>query len=648
MLRYYQKSFVKKLFSTSLSKEGEAIRNIGIIAHIDAGKTTTTERILAMVGITKRPGNVDNGDTVMDFLEEERDRGITIQSASITFSYNNTLINLIDTPGHVDFGSEVDSSLRVLDAAILLIDSSAGVQAQTLRVFQQAKENKLPLLIFINKLDKVGSSIPKSLSSIVKNLSSSIVPIQVVHNNHQNIIDLLSNETLDDHKQMLENLSMFDDEILHLYTSSQNIPLSLLKTVIRKLTIERRIYPVLFGSSIKGLGIKQLMDSVIDYLPSPTSNDTKDDAIIFKTILDPHSGPLAHTRIFSPPLSQGMFVWNKRNAKSYRIQSLHSIMADSYEKVDKVGPNRIVLIKGLKDFKSGDSLSIKKLENPTITHDFNPKDQSVLSMSVIVDDESDEKKLKEDLEKIAFEDPSIKISLNMETGRHLISGMGELHLEIASKRITVPVTFGPLRLEIKELLMDDIYDFTYWEGNSSLKFSIKSFCPLEATSKEAALKIIQNPPDLHANIVRDSIILSLDQGILDGYPIINVLEVKIDIKCDNSGEQELRNLTLRGMNSLLLNCSLKIGDPLMRVEVRIPSINSGPIIKRIHSIMEGEIENLLEGGGDGSVDHMDDEPISIIQAKIPLKNLLGFSKILRGLTSGLGSFSMEPIGYKAR
>lgn len=724
------------------TKKIDLIRNIGIIAHIDAGKTTTTERILAMVGLTKRTGNVDNGDTVMDFLEEERNRGITIQSASITFTYKDHTINLIDTPGHVDFGSEVDSSLGALDAAILLIDSSAGVQAQTMRVFQQAKENNLPLLIFLNKLDKIGSSIPNSLRSIRRNLSPSTVPIQGVVSstaNSYNIVNLIDQPfkigTKDDdeittkqsqlqlqhhHKQrqtMLESLSMFDDSILDLHTSSQSIPTTMLKKAIKSLTEKRAIYPVIFGSSITGLGITELMDSVIDYLPNPppihnpvTAKDTTaaaPAALIFKATLDPHSGPLAHTRTLSHPLKQGMSVWNGRTGKQGRIQSIHSIRADTYDPplTEAAPPNSIVLIKGLKDFRSGDHLYLKgplkkngqQQQNENVKQ--NEKDKSVLSMTVIVDVEENEAKLREDLQRIAFEDPSLKVMLNVETGRHVLSGMGELHLEVVRKRISVPVTCGPLRLEVREILCKDVQCYTYSEGNCVLNFSVKRRCDQNTTGTTIgttttvttkAPKIYQEPPDLHAELVKDVVMLSLDQGILEGYPIIGVDSISLTLGDGFAklSEIELRNFVLRGMRSLLRSSTILLGDPLMRVKIWGDGggvFLSGPLIKRIHSVMEGEVDLIEEGvtdvegtlgvddevydvydvygrdrgsgtghgcGRDGQI--LETKPTTTtkttttITAFIPLKNLLGFSDTLRGISSGMASFSMEPWGYKIR
>ena len=452
------------------------IRNIGIIAHIDAGKTTATEMVLHHAGRTYKIGSVDAGTAVMDWMEQERERGITITSAATTCHWRRHCINIIDTPGHVDFTAEVERSLRVLDGGVVIFDGVAGVEAQSEAVWRQADKYGVAKICFINKMDRLGADFHRTVTMINERLGSKALPVQLPlgsEKTFRGIIDLVehkvitfpddsnaatieaSSETpvvLEHRQKLIENLAELDEQIMVHYLNGQDIPAAQIKTAIRRLTISNRIVPVLCGSALRDRGIQPLLDAIVDYLPSPqdtppisainprsgetilrlTSDDEPFSALAFKTVSDPFMGRLVYLRVYSGRIKAGAQVLNSSIDKKERLGKLYIMHADHREEVDHAETGNIVATLGLKMTSTGDTLC--ESTQPVL---FEPIRfaEPVLSMAIEPKSRGDQDKLDDTLAKLTVEDPTFKIYRDKETGQTLISGMGELHLEVLMERI---------------------------------------------------------------------------------------------------------------------------------------------------------------------------------------------------------------------
>jgi elongation factor G len=484
------------------------LRNIGIIAHIDAGKTTTTERILYYTGLTYKIGETHDGESVMDYLPYEKERGITVTSAATKCVWKNCTINIIDTPGHVDFTAEVERSLRILDGAVVIFCGKGGVEPQTETVWRQADKYRVPRIAFVNKMDAIGADFFSVVEQIKARLGANPVVIMLptfTGDRLDGIIDLiemsaykfegtLGNEIIKTsipemyleeaktwHNSMIETLAENDEQLLDLYFNNQPVPLDLIKEVIRKNTIAGNIVPVMCGSSYRNIGVQPLLDAIVDFLPSPldvepataTSIDSgevhqiipnKDDkfsALVFKIVSDRHVGKLAFARVYSGSLDAGSYVVNTGKQKKERVGRLVKMHANHREDIKKVEAGDIVALIGLKNVGTGDTLC--SVDNQILLESIDFP-EPVIQIAIEPKTQSDQEKISEALARISSEDPTFKISFNKETGQTLISGMGELHLEIISERLAkefdVDVTVGQPQVAYKETITKDAEQVT--------------------------------------------------------------------------------------------------------------------------------------------------------------------------------------------
>jgi elongation factor G len=481
----------------------ERIRNVGIIAHIDAGKTTTTERMLYYAGFTQRIGNVDEGSTVTDFLKTERERGITIQSVCIPFGWKGHKVNLIDTPGHVDFTIEVERSLRVLDGSVVILDGVAGVEAQTVKVWNQANNYKIPRMIFINKMDRLGASLSKSMASIQNRLKGWGRPILLQipfytkdgtpsydeAGGFGGVVDLIKMEQVDFssdptgivvtrtpvsdslrekaseyRSRLIDDLSDVDEEIIETFMETGDalaVPEELLFKSIRKHTIDGSIVPVLCGASFRNVGVQPVLDGVVDFLPSPVDKPSipvKEPlcALAFKIVHDPKRGPLVFVRVYSGTLDSKSILRISGTTTKERVGKLMEVYADDLEEIPRIEAGNIGCIVGLKHTKTGDTLVSSNDKRDLKLHSIQiPPPVFVRSCSV--ESNSEEQKLQQVLEQLQREDPSFHVGYNEETGQTILSGMGELHLEIMGERILehkVNAKLGKVEISYRETCLD--------------------------------------------------------------------------------------------------------------------------------------------------------------------------------------------------
>ena len=465
------------------------IRNVGVIAHIDAGKTTTTEQMLYLSGETKYIGRVDNGNTVMDFLPEEKERGITISAAAISFKWKNSQINLIDTPGHVDFTIEVERSARVLDGSVIIIDAVSGVQAQTLTVWKQTKKQNIPAIAFVNKMDRFGANFERTIKSIESKLLINPIPIQLPigeEEHFKGVVDLISMNSIiwedpsgkpnpvpivtsldethemyetanNQRKYMIESLAELDEELMEKYLSDNNetITTKMILNVLRRLCCQGSVLPIICGASLKCKGVEPLLDSIVAFLPSPTDRpaveavhrETKESrsisssvslsdplcAIAFKVVFDPMRGSLVYIRIYSGVLTSKQLLYNSSRQTKERVNQILRVSADDYESISEVGPGSVCCLVGMKSTRTGDTLVSEELKDFILDGVSIPK--PVFSLSIEPEKSSQQEELEKALEILCIEDPSLQVELNNESGQTIIKGIGELHLEIVCNKL---------------------------------------------------------------------------------------------------------------------------------------------------------------------------------------------------------------------
>jgi elongation factor G len=663
----------------------EKIRNIGIIAHIDAGKTTATERILYHTGRTYRIGEVDEGTAVMDWMEQERERGITIASAATTCHWREHRINIIDTPGHVDFTAEVERSLRVLDGGVVILDGVAGVEAQSETVWQQANRYNVARICFVNKMDRVGADFYHTVAMIEQRLRAKALPIQLPlgsENLFRGIIDLLGNRTIvfpDDphmvpveeaiperdkaivlkHRQaMIDRLAENDDQTMLMYLDGQDISASQLKAAIRRLTISNQIVPVLCGSALKGKGIRPLLDAIIDYLPSPldippiratnldkgeevschASDEEPFAALAFKVVSDPFMGKLNYLRVYSGRVEAGAQVLNSTRGKKERLGKLYIMHANHREEVDEVDAGSIVATLGLKNTFTGDSLC--DTSRPVV---FEPIHfpEPVLSMAIEPKSKVDGDKLDDVLAKLAIEDPTFKIYHDQETGQTLISGMGELHLEVLLERMSrefgVGVKVGKPQVAYKETITLAVesegrfirqsggrgqYGHVWLRLEPGERGSGFYFCD---QIRSGAIPKEFIPP------VEAGVKGALESGGLAGYPMI---DIKVTLYDGSFHEVDSSDLAFKMAGYMAVKNGISkakpiLLEPIMSVEVMTPTQFLGDVIGDLNS-RRGHI---------GSIEAHED--FQTIHCLVPLAETFGFAGALRSLSQGRGTYTMQ-------
>lgn len=670
------------------------VRNIGIAAHIDAGKTTTTERVLFYAGRTHKIGEVDDGTTTTDFDEQEQQRGITIFSAAVTLAWREHAINLIDTPGHVDFTAEVERSLRVLDGAVVVFDSKEGVEAQSETVWRQASKYKVPRICFLNKMDKIGADFFASVTSIAERLDSHPIPVQIpigAEGTFSGLIDLVEMkayrftgqqgatveafdipaELLDEAKHWRHNLeekaAELDDDLMHKYLESQPLEPDEIRAALRKGTLALKANPIFCGSSLKNMGVQKLLDGVVDYLPSPLDRppvegfvSLKDHAIIHRSARrdEPMSAlvfkivaekpmDLYYVRVYSGVFKGGSRVFNANTGEKENVSRMFRMFAKRREQIDEAGPGDIVAVVGLKSALTGHTLCeprepivLERIEFPT----------PVISVSVEPKNTKDKELLLETLGKMARQDPTFKHFYNPETGQTLISGMGELHLEVLTykleKDFKVPVRVGQPLVAYREAITKRAEAegrFIRQTGGHGqyavVKLRVEPFTPakggeqFEFFNEIGGGKIKYEYVQAVERGVRDC----LPMGVLAGYEILNVRATLLDGQEHevDSSELAFESAGRLAFEEACRNAGPVMLEPIMRLIVTVPDDYFGPVSGDL-SARRGIIEDTEIRGRD-----------RVIHARVPLAEMFQYSTRVRTLTQGRASWSMEPLTYEA-
>lgn len=667
---------------TPLSK----IRNIGIAAHIDAGKTTTTERILFYTGKTHKLGEVHDGAAVTDFMDQERERGITIQSAAVTSYWKNHQINIIDTPGHVDFTIEVERSLRVLDGVVAVFCAVGGVQSQSETVWRQANRYEVPRMVFVNKMDRTGANFYRVVEQVRNRLGANAHPIQLpigAEDQMKGIIDLMEmkayiytndlgtdikvEEIPEDmkekaqqyHDALVEAISEQDDDLMMKYLEGETPTVEELKKVLRKAVCENKIVPVTCGTAFKNKGVQLLLDAIVDYMPAPTdvkaiqgeledgtvverhsSDDEPFAALAFKVMTDPYVGRLTFMRVYSGTLTSGSYVLNATNGKKERISRLVQMYADQRNEINEIAAGDICAAVGLKDTTTGDTLCDEKahiiLEKMTFP-------TPVISVAIEPKTKADQDKMGIALQKLAEEDPSFQVKSDAETGQTIISGMGELHLEIIVDRLMrefkVDANVGKPQVAYRETIRgtaDQDSKFIRQSGGRGQYGHVK--VKIEPAEENAGFvfenKIVGGAiPKEYIEPARKGMEEALEGGILAGFPMI---DVKVTLYDGTYHDVDSSEMAFKIAGSMAMKEGTKkakpcILEPMMKVEIEVPEENTGDIIGDISS-RRGRIEGMeiIEGTG-----------IQKINAIVPLAEMFGYATDIRSKTQGRGTFSME-------
>lgn len=662
------------------------IRNIGVIAHIDAGKTTTTERILFYTGRTHRLGNVDDGTTVTDWMVQERERGITITSAAVTCFWRGCQINIVDTPGHIDFTAEVQRSLRVLDGGVVVFDGTAGVEPQSETVWRQAQTFGVPLVAFINKMDKLGANFPYAVQTIRDRLKANPVVVQWpigAESDFSGVIDLIEwkayrwtddpeappqempippdveDAAFDARESMLEAVAEIDDTLVERYLEGKEIAAPDLRAAIRKATIEGTLQPVLCGSSLRNKGVQFLLDAIVEYLPSPVDvppvsgeNPNKQRveerpadptaplaALIFKIATDPYAGRLAYFRIYSGKLVRGNIYLNSGKGTRERVSKLLRMFADHREEVEELGAGDIGATVGLKNTFTGDTLSA--LHAPIVLETIRFP-EPVIMVAVEPRTVADQDRLGEVIQRLVEEDPTFQVHLDEGTGQTIISGMGELHLEILVDRMLrefgVRANVGKPRVSYKETVtqsgrVDMVFD-RMMAGKPQYARVVLEVTPA-TEGGESRFENLMRPQDLspqYVEAVRAGALESLDSGLLAGYPIVGVVIRLVDaeVRPVLSSEMAFKAAAAQAFRQAVELASPALLEPVMDVEVVVPEGFVGEVL--------GDL-----GARDADIQMMEARPGGgqSVRAYAPLAKMFGYATDLRSMTQGRGTFTME-------
>jgi elongation factor G len=673
------------------------IRNIGIIAHIDAGKTTTTERILFYSGRIHRPGDVDDGNTVTDWWEQERERGITIKAAAITTAWRDTItnqevrINIIDTPGHIDFTAEVQRSLRVLDGGVVIFDAVNGVEPQSETVWRQANKYRVPRICYVNKMDRLGANLTRTIEMIQQRLRANPVLVQLpigLENSFAGVIDLFTMQALhfsDElgahptigpipaeltdaatlaREQLVEKIAETDDELTLKYLSGETISNADLYSAMRKAVVANKMTPVLVGTSLRNKGVQPLLDAIVRYLPSPldvppvegtnpksgalTHRHARIDeplsALVFKIVVDPYAGRLAYTRIYSGSLKAGAAIYNANRQRRERAQKLLQMQANKRTEIQECHAGDIVAIVGFKESTTGETLSDTTEEIVLEAIDF---PAPVIKVAIEPRSTADQEKLTEALAKLDEEDPTFRREVDPQTGQTVISGMGELHLEIITERLRrefgVQCRIGApqvayregitRRTQVEERYIREIgghhhyavvtLDLAPNETNGGFAF----------TNRAPADKL----PAPFVAAVERSVTNALPGGTLAGFPVIDLKVTLLDgvfHEMDSTPEdfEVAANMAFR---SAMQKARPILLEPVMRVETYVPDEYVGSVVNDFGA-RRGAVQQ-MDVSGDGT---------RTIAAMTPLTEMIGYATALRSMTSGRGVFSMELDHYE--
>ncbi len=682
-----EKAVSKMTTTNSLEKT----RNIGIMAHIDAGKTTVTERILYYTGVTYKMGEVHDGTAVMDWMPQEQERGITITSAATTCSWEGNKINIIDTPGHVDFTIEVERSLRVLDGAVALFDAVAGVEPQSETVWRQADKYNVPRIAFINKMDRMGADFFMCVNAMVERLGAAPVPVQIPIGSEENyrgsvdivkmkayiydddslgasyvesdIPDELLPQALEYREKMLETLSDFDDLIMEKYLSGEEIGADLITAALRKGTIDLKITPVLCGTAFKNKGVQQLLDAIIAYMPCPTdvppisgiepdsgnevirkvSEKEHFAALAFKIMTDPFVGQLTFLRVYSGTAKAGSYIYNSTKDVKERVGRLLKMHANKREEMKEIQAGDIVAAVGLRSTLTGDTLCDE--DNPVILESIEFP-EPVISVAIEPKTKADQEKLSVALGKLAQEDPSFKIAYDNDTGQTIISGMGELHLDIIVDRLLREFKVGANVGKPQVAYRETIRQKTVAEGKfvrqsggrgqfGHVNIEIE---PLEpgGNNFEFVNKIVGGSiPREYISAVEKGAKEALESGVLAGYPVV---DVKVTLFDGSYHEVDSSEMAFKIAGSMAIkNASNKakpvLLEPIMGIEVVTPEEYMGDVIGDLNS-RRGRIQSMTQRSN-----------VRVVAAQVPLSSMFGYATDLRSKTQGRATYTMQFSHY---
>jgi elongation factor G len=661
------------------------------MAHIDAGKTTTTERILYYTGVTYKMGEVHEGTAVMDWMPQEQERGITITSAATTCFWKDRRINIIDTPGHVDFTIEVERSLRVLDGAVAAFDAVAGVEPQSETVWRQADKYKVPRIAFINKMDRMGADFVMSVNAMIERLGAVPVPVQMPvgkESAFRGPIDLIHmkahifddetlgaqyNETdipqellpkaLEYREKMIEAVAEFDDAIMEKYLSGEDIEPDLLVSALRKGTIELRITPVLCGSAFKNKGVQQLLDAIIDFLPCPldippvrgiepdsgkevtrkASDSEPFSALAFKIMTDPFVGQLTFLRVYSGTLAAGSYIYNSTKDVKERVGRLLQMHSNKREELKKTMAGDIVAAVGLKSTLTGDTLCSE--DHPVILEAMEFP-EPVISVAIEPKTKADQERLSVSLIKLAQEDPSFKVSYNEETGQTIISGMGELHLDIIVDRLLrefkVGANVGKPQVSYRETIRKKAREegkYVRQSGGRGQYGHVEIEIEPQKPGKniEFINKIVGGAiPKEYINAVEKGVREALEDGVLAGYPVV---DVKITLFDGSYHEVDSSEMAFKIAASMALKSSVKkakpvLLEPVMGIEVVTPEEYMGDVIGDLNS-KRGKVQEMMQRA-----------KARVISAQVPLSSMFGYATTLRSKTQGRATYTMQFSHYE--
>jgi len=668
----------------------EKTRNIGIMAHIDAGKTTFTERVLFYTGKKHKIGETHEGESDMDWMEQEKERGITITSAATTCFWQDNRINIIDTPGHVDFTVEVERSLRVLDGAIAVFDGAAGVEPQSETVWRQADKYKVPRLCFVNKMDKMGADFKMSLDSIRDRLSSKAVAIQLpigAENEHRGVVDLLKQkayefegnfgekmnevEIPEDMKAMveeyraelIERVVEVDDALTEKYLGGEEISEDELNAAIRKGVIANELYPVYAGSALQNVGVQLALDGVVTYLPSPLdvpeiqamnpddeevkipvkpSDDEPFSALAFKVATDPFVGRLTFVRVYSGVLESGSYVYNTSTGSKERIGRLVRMHANHREEVKSVYAGDIAAVIGLKDTVTGNTLTSedRKLILESITFP-----EPVIKIAVEPKTKADQEKMGMALQKLAEEDPTFRVETDEETNQTLISGMGELHLDIIVDRMKrefkVEANIGQPQVSYRETIRtmaEQEHKYAKQSGGRGQYGHV--YLRVEPQEEGAGFEFANEikggvVPREYIPAIEKGVKEAMDQGVLAGYPMVDVKTTVYDGSYHevDSSEAAFKMASIFAFKDACRNAGAVILEPIMKVEVTTPEDYMGAVVGDLNS-RRGQIDQMSDRG-----------KLKVIDAKVPLSEMFGYATELRSMSQGRANYSMEFLNY---
>ncbi len=668
----------------------DKVRNIGIIAHIDAGKTTVSERVLFYTGKTHKLGEVHEGEATMDWMEQEQERGITITSAATTCFWKDCQINIIDTPGHVDFTAEVERSLRVLDGAVTVFDGVAGVEPQSETVWRQADTYKVPRLCFINKLDRTGASFWRSYDSIIERLTKNAFPIQLpigIEQGFQGIIDLIEmkaiihkddagkeveitdipNDELDLAKEwrekMLEAVATSDEALMERYLSGEELSPDEIRAAIRRTTISNEFVPVLNGTALKNKGVQPMLDAVTYYLPSPmdvpdtpgTNPRTEEietraadvsaplSALAFKIATDPFVGRLSFVRVYSGKLESGSYVYNASNGKKERIGRLLLMHANHREEVKEICAGNIGAVVGLKSTKTGETLCDES--KPILLESINFPDP-VISISVEPKTKADQEKMGLALQKLAEEDPTFQVRTDEETNQTIISGMGELHLDIIVDRMKrefkVEANIGAPQVAYRETIQSEVKaEYQHKKQSGGRGQFAHVLCKIRPRETGAGFNFINSIkgasiPNEYIPGCEKGFKEAITRGILAGYPVVDV-EVELydgsyhDV---DSSELAFKIAAIQAFKEGALKASPIILEPIMNVEIVSPENYLGDVMGDVSSR-----RGVIQETGDRGL-------AKFIKAQIPLSSMFGYATDLRSMTQGRANYTMELGDYQ--